>query len=134
MTKNNENKLINSQNYHSAVQLYNTADGDTVYYAVYKDPLDLDKNKKPKKKRYKVGRKSDGITEKYAKNIRDEIVVMLRRREIPDYLKKPKEIVEQKEIIEVLTFGELAKLYFKERSSNKSNGENNKNIKNDLSI
>lgn len=129
MTKN---KLINSNNYHSAVQLYHTADDDIVYYAVYKDPLDLDKNNKPKKKRYKVGRKSEGITEKYTKDIRDEIVVMLRRKEIPNYLKKTIEIEEniEKEII----FGDLSQLYFEERASNKVDGMEDKNIKNDLSI
>lgn len=134
MTKNNENKLINSQNYHSAVQLYHTSDGDIVYYAVYKDPLDLDKNNMPKKKRYKVGRKSEGITEKYTKNIRDEIVVKLRRKEIPDYLKKSKNIEEPTEIKEILTFGRLTELYLRERASNKLEGDKDKNIKNDMSI
>lgn len=129
MTKS---KLINSDNYHSAVQLYHTADDDIVYYAVYKDPLDLDKNNNPKKKRYKVGRKSEGITEKHTKNIRDEIVVMLRRREIPDYLEQPIKI--EKNLETKITFGDLAQLYFKERSSNKVDGMEDKNIKNDLSI
>lgn len=126
-SNNSESKFKNSVTHKYAVQLYYKNDGDIVYYAVYRDPFDLDKNGKPKKKRYKVGLKSEGINERYVKNIRDEIVVKLRQGQLPDYLKR--EITEKP-----LTFNKLADLYFKERAANHLDGEENKNIKNDKSI
>ncbi len=126
-SNDSKNKFKNSGTHKYAVQLYYKNDGDIVYYAVYRDPFDLDKNGKPKKKRYKVGLKSEGITERYVKNIRDEIVVKLRQGQFPDYLKK-------KNTEKPLTFNKLADLYFKERAANHLDGEENKNVKNDKSI
>lgn len=124
---NKKSQFTNSDEYGACVQLYHKANNDIVYYAVYRDLLDVYENGKPKKKRFKTGLKSQGITETYTKHVYDEICVALRRGEVPDILQKtiPKEVV---------TFKDIATQYFEERSSNYPDGDTNKNLLNDKSL
>ena len=117
-------KFIASKKFGYAVQLYHKQNGDTVYYACYQDTNDLDAKGAPKRKKLKIGTKRGGITEQYVKAERDKIIVTLRTGEIPKILQEKKEI---------LTFEQLAALYFEKREIDTIN-ENNKNIKNDESI
>lgn len=119
-------KFIKSNKYGYAVQLYRKEDGDIVYFAGYPDPFDLDKTGKPKKKRLKIGSKSEGITEQFVKNTRDEIVVKLRLGEIPD-------ILQRRQTKEIFTFGKLVDLYFTKRIELDYTGSC-KNINKDKSV
>ena len=92
-------KFISSKKYGAAVQLYHKQNDDIVYYAYYHDINDLDANGTPKRKRVKVGNKTDGITENYTKAQRDKIVVALRTGELPAILQKK---------TRMLTFGSVA--------------------------
>ncbi len=128
MNKNTiTNKLVKSNKYGYAVQLYRKDDGDIAYFAVYHDPHDFDKSGKSKKKRFKVGLKSEGITEQYVKNLRDQLLVKLRQGESPDFLDKsqPKKVI---------TFEDLANLYFQKRENDDESGNKKSNINKDQSI
>lgn len=119
--------FIKSKKHGYGVQHYEKGNGDIVYFAVYHDPNDLDKNGKSKKKRFKVGLKSQGVTEQYVRNIRDQIMVKLRQKEIPDIIKKP-------EYKEIFTFESLAESYFRKRENEDETGGKAININKDKSI
>lgn len=118
-------KFISSKKYGAAVQLYHKQNGDTVYYAYYHDTTDLDINGIPKRKRVKIGNKTDGITENYTKAQRDKIVVALRTGELPAFLQKKTKII---------TLGSIAEQYFTHRLSQAQTDNDKKNINNDKSI
>ena len=120
-------KLIKSKKHGYGVQHYEKEDGDIVFFAVYHDPYDLDKNGKSKKKRFKVGLKSEGITEQYVRNIRDQIIVKIRQREFPDIIKKP-------ESKEIFTFESLAESYFQKRENEDESGNKAISINKDKSV
>lgn len=62
---------INSNKYGTRVQHYTKSDGDISYFITYKDL-------EGKLKRYKIGDKSQGITEIYCFQKRNEVVAKLR--------------------------------------------------------
>lgn len=123
----NVGKFSNSIKYGSAVQLYHKKNGDIVYYIGYHDQTDLDTNGKPKRKRIKIGTKSEGINELFAKHKRDALVVALRIGEVPSIL-----LNKQKK--EILNFESLSDRYFNYRVEKNLNQKDQKNIKNDKSI
>ena len=121
-------KIISSKKYGSCVQLYKHANGDVTYYARYNSIAKLDSKGKPQPVRVKIGLKSEGITENYVKAKYDEIVTMQRLGEIPESIKRKRKK-------EVLTLGDLVKLYFEYRALNVQTNTNIiKNIKNDQSV
>lgn len=121
-------KYINSKKYGSCIQLYYRADGDITYLACFKDKTKLGKDGKPLRNRIKIGLKSEGITEQYAKAKYDEIVTMQRLGEIPEPIKRKR----KKEII---TLQLLTDIYFEYRALNIHNSHNiAKNINNDKSV
>lgn len=81
-------KFINSKRYDSCIQLYKKVNGDSTYYACYNDTTKLDTRGKPQKQRVKIGLKSEGITEQYAKAKYDELVTAQRLGEIPEPIKR----------------------------------------------
>ena len=85
--------MINSSRYGYKVQLYHLKDGDITYYIVYKDGQE----------RYckKIGRKSDGITEKKCIDLRSQI--LSEQRHGVDLSQKS---------FKHLTFDKLAERYF----------------------
>lgn len=121
-------KFIKSKKYGSCIQLYIRANGDITYYACYNDTSKLDSKGRPQKQRVKIGLKSEGITEQYAKVKYDELITAQRLGEIPEPLKRRR----KKEII---TFHNLADLYFEYRGlAIHTNLNAEKNIRNDKSI
>lgn len=106
------------------MQWYFKINGDKVYYACYRDPTDLGIDGKPKKKRFKVGLEKDGITQKFVHNTYLNIISKLNQGEMPNCIMIKKD---------VLTFEQLAALYFENREANDTS-ETTKNIKNDKSI
>lgn len=99
-----------SKKYGSHVQLYTHSDGDITYLACFKNIKKLDKNGRPMLDRVKIGRKSEGITEQYAKAKYDEYVTVQRLGEIPEPIKRRR----KKEIV---TLNDLATLYFNHRDT-----------------
>ena len=63
--------FVSSKRYGTAVQLYKKSNGDTSYYITYKDEAN-------KLKRIKIGDKSQGITEPFCKQKRDEVINAIR--------------------------------------------------------
>lgn len=108
-----------------SVQLYHKQNGDIIYYACYQDTMDLDKNGKAKRKKFKVGAKSEGITATYAKRVRDSIIVNLRVGKAPEFIQKK---------IKPITVGDLYTKYISNRLSEAINDNNQKNIQKDQSV
>jgi len=73
--------FIHSKKYGSNVQHYKKSNGDISYYIVYKDEDN-------KLRRVKIGNKSDGVTELYCHNKRQEIIYKLRVGEDLPFLQK----------------------------------------------
>lgn len=119
--------FINSKKYGSAVQLYKKANGDITYYARY-NTNNLDSKGRPKPVRVKIGSKSEGITEHYAKAKCDEFITAQRLGEVPE----PIRLRRKKERI---TLQMLADIYFAYRESQINIRQNvEKNVKNDRSV
>lgn len=119
--------FINSKKYGSAVQLYKKANGDITYYARY-NTNNLDSKGRPKPVRVKIGSKSEGITEHYAKAKCDEFITAQRLGEIlePIRLRRKKERI---------TLQSLADIYFSYRESQINIRQNvEKNVRNDKSV
>ena len=94
------------------VYLNKLQDGDITYYVNYKD-------NNGKKKWIKVGKKSEGISEVFCHNKRNEIITKLR-------LGEEVEIIKNKKNKKGKTLDDLAKIYFEV-------AKNNKDYKNTLS-
>ena len=87
---------------YTGVYLYKKTNGDITYYITYKD-----NNNKTKK--LKIGDKSKGITEPYCKQKRDEIINSIKLGEdLPHVAKRKKK--------KVITFDEIANIYFEDRA------------------
>lgn len=113
---------IISKKYGSAVQLYKKANGDISYYITYRDETD-------KTIRMKIGNKSNGITEPYCYQKRNEIVNKIRLGEdIPIKHKKTKRFTLQD------AYNEYIKWAMNNKKSWKSNDESiyNKHLKDSL--
>lgn len=89
---------IKSKKY-SGVYLNHLLSGDITYTVTYKDEHN-------KKVFYKIGKKSEGITEVYAYNKRNEFINQVRLGEDPLAHKKKKSII---------TIDNLAKVYFDDK-------------------
>lgn len=118
-------QFINSKRYGSCIQLYKKVNGDITYYACFNDITRLDNRGKPQKERIKIGLKSEGITEQYAKAKYDELITAQRLGEIPEPIRRKR----KKEIV---TLNDLANLYFEYREL--AIHSNKKNILNDRSV
>lgn len=128
MDKSLIGKYVNSKKYGSCVQLYHRADGDITYLACFKDKTKLGKDNKPLRNRIKIGLKSEGITEQYAKAKYDEIITMQRLGEVPEPIKRKRKK-------ETTTLQHLADIYFEYRALSTHNSHNvEKNINNDKSV
>jgi integrase len=122
-------KYVNSKKYGSCIQLYYHTDKDDItYLACFKDKTKLGKDGRPIRNRIKIGLKSEGITEQYAKAKLDEIITKQRLGEVPEPIKRKRKK-------EVTTLQNLADIYFEYRSLSTHNSHNvEKNINNDKSI
>lgn len=97
-TKRYHMARIKSKKY-NGVYLNHLANGDITYTVTYKDAFE-------KKVFCKIGKKSEGITEVYAYNKRNEFTNKVRLGEDPIAHKKKKHII---------TLDSLAKIYFNDR-------------------
>ena len=121
-------QFINSKRYGTLVQLYKKANGDTTFYVCYNDTSKLDARGRPQKQRIKIGMKSEGITEQYAKAKYDELITAQRLGEVPESIKRRR----KKEII---TIQNLADIYFEYRLGQMDIKQNvEKNVRNDKSL
>lgn len=121
-------QFINSKRYGTLVQLYKRANGDVTFYVCYNDTSKLDSRGRAQKQRVKIGMKSEGITEQYAKAKYDELITAQRLGEVPESIKRRR----KKEII---TVQNLAELYFAHRLNQADIRQNvAKNVNNDKSI
>lgn len=92
---------INSKKYGSAIQHYKKNNGDISFYITYKDETNT-------LRRVKIGDKSQGITEPYCNQKRNEILHKIRTgEELPIKQKKKHHI----------TLNEIAEIYFEETQS-----------------
>ena len=91
----------------TGVYYHSLKNGDKVFYFLYKDINDLNKNSKPKNKWIKVGKYSEGIREQYAFNLRNEQINKMKFGE-------DNPLVSKKKKKEYLTLNTIAELYFKD--------------------
>jgi len=85
----------------TGVYLNHLANGDISYSITYKDASG-------KVQRLKIGKKSEGITETYAHNKRNEIIAVQRLGEVPEPIKR-------KHKKKITTLNDLALIYFTDK-------------------
>jgi integrase len=93
----------------TGVYLNKLANGDVSYSITYKDEAG-------KVQRISMGKKSEGITETFSHNKRNEIIAKLRHGEVP-------EPVAKKRKKKIVTFGEVARLHYEAKALHNSNND-----------
>ncbi len=101
---------VKSKKY-AGVYLNKLENGDISYSIIYKDNIG-------KTCRVTIGKKSNGITEIYAYNKRNEIINQMRLGEQPDVVKRKKKYI--------LLFDEMAQMYFDDKALHNKNNEHEK--------
>ena len=121
-------KFVASRKYGACIQLYLKSNGDVTYFVCFRNINKPSPNGRPQIDRIKIGSKSEGINEQYAKAKYDELITAQRLGEIP-------EVIKRKRKKEVLTLQQLADIYFEYRGLSSRNSHNiEKNINNDKSV